>query len=154
MNALTHDQIRQYLPHRYPFLLVDKVTDIESGVSLTAVKNVTANEPYFIGHFPRRPVMPGVLMVEALAQASGILIYFSAGRLPQAHELVYLAGIDEVRFKHIVVPGDQLGLHVEIIKERTNFWKFKGTATVDDEVACQAVFMNIKAPDISEDAKA
>lgn len=138
-------EVRNYLPHRYPFLLVDKVLSIEPSKSIVAIKNVTTNEPFFQGHFPMRPVMPGVLIVEALAQASGILIYESYGRMPNFdEEIFYLAGIDKARFKHMVVPGDQLKLEVELVKQKMDLWKFKGVATVDGELACSAEFMNIR----------
>lgn len=150
MTVINHDEVRRYLPHRYPFLLVDKVIAVEPGKTLVAIKNVTANEPFFNGHFPIKPIMPGVLMVEALAQASGILIYQTLGTYPTKEDLFYLAGIDEVRFKRLVVPGDQLKLEIEILKSRLTLWKFKGTATVDGEVACSAVFMNIRAPNLDE----
>lgn len=138
-------EVRKYLPHRYPFLLVDTVESYELGKSLTAFKNVTNNEPFFQGHFPGLPVMPGVLMVEALAQASGILMYRTLDRYPSIEDFFYLAGIDNTRFKRTVVPGDQLKLYVEVIRHRENLWKFKGEASVNGELACSAEFMNIKA---------
>lgn len=138
------ETIRRYLPHRYPFLLVDRVIGIEPGKSITAIKNVTANEPFFNGHFPIRSVMPGVLIVETLAQVSGILIYKTMDTLPDK-EIFYLAGIEKTRFKRVVAPGDQLQLHVEITKRRSNeIWKFLGKATVAGELACVAEFMNIR----------
>lgn len=143
-QEITHEQVLQHLPHRYPFLLVDKVTAVEPGTSLTAIKNVTANEPFFTGHFPGIPIMPGVLIVEAMAQASGILIFQTLGRLPNSDELYYLAGIDHARFKRMVLPGDQLELHIEVLKQRRDLWKFKGTAMVTGEVVAVAEFMNIK----------
>ncbi|MCX7125821.1 MAG: 3-hydroxyacyl-ACP dehydratase FabZ [Gammaproteobacteria bacterium] len=139
--------VRKYLPHRYPFLLVDKVLSYVPHQTLTAIKNVTNNEPFFSGHFPGVPVMPGVLMVEALAQASGILMYRSFNRFPNVDEqdFFYLAGIDNTRFKRKVVPGDQLTLTVEVMRHRENLWKFKGEATVNGELACSTEFLNIKA---------
>jgi 3-hydroxyacyl-[acyl-carrier-protein] dehydratase len=137
------EAIKKYLPHRYPMLMVDRVLEVVPGKYITAFKNVSANEPFFNGHFPRMPVMPGVLMVEAMAQASGILIYETLEIIPE-DELYFLAGIDNVRFKRLVVPGDQLKLHVELTKHRLDVWKFTGTATVEGEVACTAEFMNIK----------
>jgi 3-hydroxyacyl-[acyl-carrier-protein] dehydratase len=143
MNPRDIEAIKKYLPHRYPFLMVDRVIDIIPGKSITALKNLSANEPFFSGHFPRMSVMPGVLMVEAMAQASGMLIYETLGVVPEG-ELYFLAGIDKVRFKRLVVPGDQLRLHVELTKHRLDVWKFTGTASVDGEVACIAEFTNIR----------
>jgi 3-hydroxyacyl-[acyl-carrier-protein] dehydratase len=144
MKPMTTAEIREYLPHRYPFLLVDGVKSLTLGESIEAYKNVSFNEPFFNGHFPTKPVMPGVLMIEALAQASGILIFQTLGLKPQEDNLFYLAGVDSARFKRIVEPGDQLKLSVEVIKARHNLWKFKGEASVDGELACSAEFMNIK----------
>jgi 3-hydroxyacyl-[acyl-carrier-protein] dehydratase len=146
MSTMNNVEVRKYLPHRFPFLMIDKVLDLEPGKSITALKNVTVNEPHFCGHLPKLPVMPGVLMIEALAQASGILIYKTLKILPVDGEYFYLAGVDEARFKRIVMPGDTLHLHVEVLKARLNLWKFRGVASVGDEVACSAVFMNIKGP--------
>ena len=151
MGEMNNIKIRKYLPHRYPFLLVDKVLSIEVGKNITAIKNVTANEPHFTGHLPKFPIMPGVLMIEALAQASGILIYKTLNILPKDGQYFYLAGVNEARFKRMVMPGDTLHLYVEVIKERMNLWKFKGTATVEGELACSTVFMNIKGPAIDLD---
>ena len=144
---IDHLGVRKYLPHRYPFLLVDTVSSYVLNESLVAVKNISNNEPYFCGHFPEVPVMPGVLMVESLAQASGILMYVSFGRYPSVgdEDFFYLAGIDNTRFKRKVVPGDQLILRVDVIRHRENLWKFKGEATVNGELACYAEFINIKA---------
>ncbi len=144
MSEMDINEIRKYLPHRYPFLMLDKVISIEPGKSLVAVKNVTVNEPCFTGHFPTFPVMPGVLIVESLAQASGILIFQTLGRYPEMDELFYLAGIDNARFKRMVLPGDTMHLEVELLKERRGLWKFQGTAKVDGETACVAEFMNIR----------
>jgi 3-hydroxyacyl-[acyl-carrier-protein] dehydratase len=120
------------------------VLSYEKNKTLEAIKNVTANEPYSVGHFPARPVMPGVLIIEALAQAAGVLIVKSLD-LPEDHKHIYFfAGIDNVRFKRVVEPGDQLKLHVEVLKVRRDLWKFLGTATVDGEVACTAEIMTIK----------
>src|SRR3990167_1018096 len=145
MPTLSYLDVLKYLPHRYPFLLVDMVLDYELNKSLTAIKNVTNNEPFFQGHFPELPVMPGVLMVEALAQASGILMYRMMDRYPSIEDFFYLAGIDNTRFKRTVAPGDQLKLYVEVIRRRENLWKFKGEATVNGELACATEFLNIKA---------
>lgn len=145
MKKIDYLEVRKYLPHRYPFLLVDTVLSYESNHSIVALKNVTYNEPFFTGHFPQLPVMPGVLIIEALAQASGILIYRTFDRYPTEEDLFFLAGIDHARFKRKVVPGDQLTLNVEVLRSRDKLWKFKGEATVDGELACYAEFMNIKA---------
>lgn len=143
METMNIEDIKEYLPHRYPVLLIDRVVEIIPGKSLTAIKNVTANESYFCGHFPRRSVMPGVLLIEAMAQASGLLIYKTLD-IPPGAELYFLAGVDNARFKRLVTPGDQLRLHIELGKRRLDLWKFTGTASVDGEVACVAEFMNIK----------
>lgn len=131
------ESILQSIPHRFPFLLVDRVLEIELGKSLLAIKNVTINEPFFAGHFPIRAVMPGVLIVEALAQAGAILAYKSIDGQPDA-SLFYLGSIENARFKKVVVPGDQLHLKVELQKRRGNVWKFKGIATVNGEIVCTA----------------
>jgi 3-hydroxyacyl-[acyl-carrier-protein] dehydratase len=138
-------EVKKYLPHRYPFLLVDTVDSYEVNKWIKAIKNVTHNEPFFSGHFPALPVMPGVLIVEAMAQASGILMYRTFERYPSEKDLFYLAGIDNTRFKRKVVPGDQLILHIEVMRARDSLWKFKGEATVNGELACYAEFLNIKA---------
>lgn len=143
-TVIDHMEVRKYLPHRYPFLLVDTVREYVPEKSIIAVKNVTCNEPFFPGHFPQLPVMPGVLIVEALAQASGILMYRTFDRYPDENDLFYLAGIENTRFKRKVVPGDQLILTVEVIRHRETLWKFKGEATVNGELACYAEFLNIK----------
>lgn len=135
--------IKSYLLHRYPFLLVDRVIDVQQGVSVTARKNVSVNEPFFNGHFPQRPVMPGVLIIEAMAQASGVLIFETKGQMPTERDIFYLAGINQARFKRMVVPGDVLEMHVELVKQAHGLWKFKGTASVDGELACTAEFMNV-----------
>lgn len=130
--------IMAMLAHRYPFLLVDKVIAYEKGKSLTAIKNVTFNEPFFQGHFPDVPTMPGVLMVEAMAQACGLLTSQETGIKPESGVIFYFAGIDKVRFKRIVVPGDCLTLQVRIDKIKRNLWRFNATASVDGELACSA----------------
>lgn len=135
------NDVLKHLPHRYPFLLVDKVIDFEPGKSLIALKNVTYNEPQFAGHFPQKPILPGVLVIEALAQATGILAYKSTDSKPDGESLYYLVGIDKARFKRPVNPGEQLLLKVEVIKNMRGVWKFKAVATVDDNVVASAELM-------------
>ena len=134
-------EILQYLPHRYPFLLVDRVLEIEPGVRARALKNVTMNEPFFPGHFPHHPVMPGVLIIEAMAQAAALLSFKSSGVKPDENSVVYFAGIDNARFKRPVVPGDQLIFEVEITQSKRNIYKYKARATVDGELAAEAELM-------------
>lgn len=131
-------QILKQLPHRYPFLLVDRVLDIEKGKSIRALKNVTINEPFFEGHFPHRPVMPGVLMLEALAQAAALLAFDALDTSPTDDTLYYFAGIDGARFKQPVEPGDQLILHVELLRMKAGIFKFKARAEVDGNIAVEA----------------
>lgn len=133
--------ILDHLPHRYPFLLVDRVLEIESGKRIVAIKNVTMNEPYFVGHFPHLPVMPGVLQIEALAQAAGILSFRTMDRKSDADSVYYFVGIDNARFKRPVTPGDQLRLEVSITRVSRGIWKYSGTATVNGETAAQADLM-------------
>ncbi|CAB5657703.1 (3R)-hydroxymyristoyl-[acyl-carrier-protein] dehydratase [Comamonas aquatica] len=133
--------ILKQLPHRYPFLLVDRVVELESNKRIRAIKNVTFNEPYFMGHFPGRPVMPGVLMLEALAQAAGLLAFDAMGQVPDENNIYYFVGIDSARFKRPVEPGDQLILEASIDRVRGGIWKFKGVARVGEEVACEAELM-------------
>ena len=135
-----HEILKQ-LPHRYPFLMVDRVVSMEKGKSIQALKNVTINEPFFNGHFPHRPVMPGVLMLEAIAQAAALLAFDTLGVTPDDKTVYYFAGIDGARFKRPVEPGDQLILTITIDRVRGGIWKFKGVATVGDEVACEAELM-------------
>jgi 3-hydroxyacyl-[acyl-carrier-protein] dehydratase len=131
-------QILKQLPHRYPFLLVDRVLDIEKGKSIRALKNVTINEPFFEGHFPHRPVMPGVLMLEALAQAAALLAFDALDTSPTDDMVYYFAGIDGARFKQPVEPGDQLILNVELLRMKAGIFKFKARADVGDNVAVEA----------------
>ena len=131
-------QILKQLPHRYPILLVDRVLEIEAGKSIKAVKNVSVNEPFFAGHFPHHPVMPGVLVVEALAQAAAILSFRTLGTKPDDKSVYYFVGIDEARFKRPVVPGDQLLLEVTVERETRGLWKFSGQARVGDALAAEA----------------
>lgn len=134
-------QILKKLPHRYPFLLVDRVLEIDSGKRIRALKNVTINEPFFTGHFPHRPVMPGVLMLEAMAQAAALLAFANAGSEPNENSVIYFAGIDGARFKRPVEPGDQLVLDVELVRAKAGIYKFKGTARVGEDIACEAELM-------------
>lgn len=134
-------EILEYLPHRYPFLLIDRVTHLELGKSLTAIKNVSVNEPQFTGHFPHKPIFPGVLIIEALAQATGILVYRTNQSKPTKDKLFYLVGIDAARFKKPVVPGDQLLLQVDVIKSKRGIWKFTGRASVEGQVVASAELM-------------
>ena len=135
------EQVMQYLPHRYPFLLIDKVVELELGKSITAIKNVTINEPFFPGHFPGAPVMPGVLILEALAQAAGILSFKTKNYTPEQIGIIYFAGIDNARFKKPVRPGDQLVLKAEIVREMRGIWKYSGRAEVDGALVAEADFM-------------
>ena len=132
-----HEILKQ-LPHRYPILLVDRVLELEKGKRIKALKNVSINEPYFNGHFPHRPVMPGVLMLEALAQAAALLSFDTLGVTPDDKTVYYFAGIDRARFKRPVEPGDQLMLHVELARMKSGIFKFKARATVADELAVEA----------------
>jgi len=141
LGTLDIHEILKHLPHRYPFLLLDRVLEYEVDSYLIGIKNVTHNEPHFTGHFPKRPVMPGVLILEALAQATGILAFKSVGRIPDENSLYYFVGIDNARFKRPVEPGDQLKLRVDYVKRMRGIWKFKAEATVDDELACSADIM-------------
>ena len=136
-------EILDHLPHRYPFVLVDKVTSMELGKEITAIKNVTINEPYFPGHFPYHPVMPGVLIVEALAQAAALLSFKTMDTKPTEDSVYYFAGIDNARFKKPVNPGDQIILHVKIDRILKGIWKDSGTATVDGDVVAEANMMCI-----------
>ena len=129
-------EIQKYLPHRYPFLMVDRVTEFESHNRIVAIKNVSINEPLFLGHFPVQPVFPGVLIVEALAQAAGILAFKSLDRTPEDGSAYYLAGTDKTKFRRAVFPGDQLKLEVEIVRLRNQWMKAVGRATVDGELVC------------------
>jgi 3-hydroxyacyl-[acyl-carrier-protein] dehydratase len=129
------------LPHRYPFLLVDRVIDCKPGETLTAVKNVTINEPFFPGHFPHRPVMPGVMILEAMAQATGLLAFETLGSPPPENILYYLVGVDGARFKRPVEPGDQLVLKVELTRAVRSVWRFAGRAEVNGKLAAEAKFM-------------
>ena len=134
-------QILKMLPHRYPFLLVDRVLQLDKGKSIVALKNVTINEPFFNGHFPHRPVMPGVLMLEALAQAAALLSFHTMEVVPDDNTIYYFAGIDGARFKRPVEPGDALTLMVELDRMKVGIFKFKAKAMVGDELAVEAELM-------------
>ena len=134
-------QILKQLPHRYPILLVDRVLELHKGASIRALKNVTINEPVFTGHFPHRPVFPGVLMLEALAQTAALLAFATLEVTPDDQTVYYLAGIDGARFKRPVEPGDQLVMDVTLERMKAGIFKFKGVARVGDEVACEAELM-------------
>ena len=140
MSMDIHEILRR-LPHRYPFLLVDRVLELEKGKRILALKNVTMNEPYFVGHFPHRPVMPGVIMLEALAQAAAILAFDNIGVLPDDNTVFYFAGVDSARFKRPVEPGDQLMLHATLERSRAGIVKFSAHAKVGDTIAVEAGLM-------------
>lgn len=137
-SSMDIHEILEYLPHRYPFLLVDRVLSLEEGKEITAVKNVTINEPFFPGHFSYYPVMPGVLVVEALAQAAAILSFKTMGKKPSDDSVYYFAGIDNARFKRPVSPGDQLVLEVKIDRIMRGIWKYSARALVDDALVAEA----------------
>jgi 3-hydroxyacyl-[acyl-carrier-protein] dehydratase len=141
LNSLDIHEVLKYLPHRYPFLLVDRVLSWTKDESITAIKNVTINEPFFQGHFPNRPVMPGVLIVEAMAQSCAILSFKSMDALPKANSIFYFVGIDNARFKRPVEPGDQLRLTAKIKRRVKGIWMFETSAHVGDELCCSAELM-------------
>jgi len=136
-------EILNHLPHRYPFVLIDRITDLKLNEEITAIKNVTINEPFFPGHFPYHPVMPGVLIVEAMAQAAAVLSFKTMNVLPSEDSVYYFAGIDSVRFKKPVSPGDQLILNVKIDRVLKGIWKYKGQAKVDGQIVAEAEMMCI-----------
>ncbi len=140
-KSLDINQIKEYLPHRYPLLLVDRVLDWEAGKQITTIKNVTINEEFFNGHFPHKPVMPGVLMIEALAQSAALLAFLTMGQKPDDNAVVYFVGIDGARFKRPVEPGDQLKMQVEILRQSRGIWKFKASASVDGQLAVEGELM-------------
>ena len=141
MNAMDIHQILEHLPHRYPFLLVDRVLECVPGERILALKNVSINEPFFPGHYPHHPVMPGVLIVEALAQAAAILSFKTMGGKPDDKTVYYFVGIDGARFKRPVTPGDQLMLAVSIKANKRGLWKFAAQALIGDQVAAEAELM-------------
>jgi 3-hydroxyacyl-[acyl-carrier-protein] dehydratase len=138
------DEIMAILPHRYPFLLLDRVIEIELAKYIVGIKNVTINEPFFLGHFPEQPVMPGVLMLEALAQLSGILTVKSDPNVNKHNSDFYFAAVENARFKRVVMPGDQLKMTVEILWTKKDIYKFSGKITVANELACSAEFMTAR----------
>ncbi len=135
------NEIREYLPHRYPFLLVDRVIEMEIGQSIRAYKNVSINEPFFNGHFPDIPVMPGVLIVEAMAQAAGVLGFKTMNKKPSDGSIYYFVGADDLRFKRPVVPGDRLDLAATILSEKRGIWKFGCSAHVGDQLVCSGTIL-------------
>jgi len=145
MNTLDIQKIRDFLPHRYPFLLLDKVLAYVPGESLTAIKNVTFNEPVFQGHFPERPVFPGVLIIEAMAQAAALLGCVTMEKEPKDGSIYYLVGVDKARFKKTVHPGDQITLYIKFIKLRNNIWRFSARAMVDKKLVASAELLTTVA---------
>lgn len=137
-------EVMRLLPHRHPFLLIDRIIEIKEGESIVAIKNVTINEPFFVGHFPGRPVMPGVLIVEAMAQAAGVLAYKSTNTTAQDGSLYLFAGIDNARFRRVVEPGDQLRIEVKLLRQKKEIWKLEATALVDGEVVCTAELLSAR----------
>ena len=140
------NEVKNFLPHRYPFLLIDRVLDYTVGENLTAIKNVSFNEPHFIGHFPDQPIMPGVLIIEALAQATGILAFKSEVGKPVVGQIYMLVGVDKVRFKRTVEPGDQLKLYVEVMTVKRGIWKFNCRATVEEHLVTSAEIICTQKP--------
>lgn len=140
-DILDIKEIRKYLPHRYPFLLVDRVVEIELGKSIKAIKNVSVNEPFFNGHFPQMPIMPGVLIIEAMAQAAGILGFKTMDKTPEDGSLYLFASVENARFKGQVVPGDQIEMYVEVLSVKRGIWKFECTARVDGKICTTATIM-------------
>lgn len=135
------NEIRKYLPHRYPFLLVDRVVELNLGESIVAYKNLTINEPFFDGHFPDKPVFPGVLLVEAMAQAAGILGFKTMDKTPADGSIYYFVGADNLRFKRPCVPGDRVMLRASIVSDRRGIWKFEVSSDVDGELAASATIL-------------
>jgi len=137
--CLDSTEIQAILPHRYPFLLVDRIEELEIGKRVIGIKNVTVNEPFFQGHFPGRPIMPGVLIIEAMAQVGGVLAFKSANQ--SVAKLVYFMGIDKAKFRRPVVPGDRLRFVVDVLRARHPYWKMRGEAYVEDSLVCEAELM-------------
>ncbi len=147
MKTLDIQEIKEILPHRYPFLLVDKVLAYEPGDFLSAIKNITYNEPCFQGHFPEKPIFPGVLIIEAMAQATALLGCLSMDEKPDTESIYYLVGVDKARFKKTVHPGDQITLDIKFIKLRKNIWKFSATASVDNKLVASAELLTTVTDD-------
>lgn len=141
MNGMNINEILRYLPHRYPFLLIDRVISYEAGKSIEALKNVTMNEPFFTGHFPHHPVMPGVLIIEAMAQAAALLSFVSMGAKADQKSIYYFVGIDNARFKRPVTPGDALRISVTLTRHVRGIWKFAALARVEDVIVAEAELM-------------
>jgi 3-hydroxyacyl-[acyl-carrier-protein] dehydratase len=139
LPSVEHERIKEMIPHRYPFLMVDRVVNMVANESATGVKNVTCNEPFFVGHFPKQAVMPGVLMIEAMAQTAAILVVHSMGKNAEG-KLVYFMSIDEAKFRKPVIPGDRLHIHVKVQQSRKNVWKFAGECHVDGVKVSEAVY--------------
>jgi 3-hydroxyacyl-[acyl-carrier-protein] dehydratase len=139
LPSADHERVKQMIPHRYPFLMVDRVINMRAGESAIGVKNVTAGEPHFTGHFPSQAVMPGVLIIESMAQTAAILVVHTLGAEAEG-KLVYFMSVDEARFRKPVVPGDQLHIHVAVQRNRGNVWKFDGEAKVDGQLVAEAIF--------------
>lgn len=139
-KSIEIQEIIKLLPHRYPFLLVDRVLEVETQKRIVGIKNVTFNEPFFQGHFPGRPIMPGVLILEAMAQTGGILAFLSLPEEDRGREVIF-AGIDRVRFRRPVVPGDQIRMELEVVKQRKLVWGFSGKTFVGEDLACEAEFL-------------
>ena len=140
------EEIQEFLPHRYPMLLVDRVTHMVLGESITADKNITTNEPFFMGHFPGKQVMPGVLIVEAMAQASGILGFKTMDKRPEDGSIYYFVGADDLRFKRPAIPGDKLTLNSKVITSKKGIWKFDCSATVDNDLVAKAMILCADRP--------
>ena len=136
----------KHFPHRYPFLFVDKIVSVDLGKKIHAQKNVSINEDFFNGHFPNKPVMPGVLIIEALAQAAGILGFMTMDKTPEEGSIYYFAGVDKVRFKNPVIPGDVVNLHASIMSEKKGIWKFDCSADVEGKNVCEAIILCADRP--------
>lgn len=146
-HNLKTEEILELLPHRYPFVLIDRVIDFKHNKYLKAIKNISINEPCFQGHFPGKPIFPGVLILETMAQATGILAFKSIGKLKKK-EIYYFAGIDHARFKKPVIPGDQMIIKVTLEKTRRNLTRFKGIAIVENKIVCEAIIMCIRSQEV------
>jgi len=149
MSEMNVNEIKNFLPHRYPFLMVDRVLELEPGRYIRAIKNVTHNEPFFNGHFPDKPVMPGVLIIEAMAQSTGLLGFRTVSEEPQQNTLYMLVAVDKARFKRQVEPGDQLVLEAELLKRKGIMWVFNTTAKVDGKLVASAELMCAAKEDVT-----